>query len=216
MAQPLAATAAAAGTSPSQPGFFSHHGLMAVGVRLLRAVNFRLKLLLVLAVCAVPISFLGYFYFQATSDQVEFTSQERLGVRYVRDILPAIRATQDHRGLANRMLNGDAAAQQALAEAAQRWQQAFSQLAATDQQLGEALRTSEALKKLQARQADLQRGQAAHVRASRWSDRTSCAAGRSVRPSSCRWSAARSSRPRASAALHCSMQRCVPRGLRTS
>jgi methyl-accepting chemotaxis protein len=157
MEQTLSAPpAASVAPDPARSGsFFAHHGAMAIGVRLLRHVNFRLKLLLVLACCGVPIAFLGYFFFNATSAQLKFSEQERLGVAYVRSVLPVIRATQDHRGLANRLLSGDAGAQAALDEATRKLADAFEALARTDAALGADLAASERFAALKAHHATL-------------------------------------------------------------
>lgn len=152
-----ASPALAGHTSRARPpsGFFAHHGVMAVGVRLLRAVDFRMKLLVVLLFFGVPIAFLGYYFVEVFNGQKTFTEQERRGVTYLRALFPAIRAAQDHRGLANRMLNGDAAARPALDAAHDKLTQAFDALAAVDARLGAALQSSSRLAELRGRQQGL-------------------------------------------------------------
>jgi methyl-accepting chemotaxis protein len=151
---PVVATAADA-RPPERGGFFAHHGVMSFGVRLLRVLSFRSKLLLTMGCSGVPVAVLGYFFFQFTVGQLTFSQQERLGVEYVRAILPAVRATQDQRGLANRLLSGDAGARGAFDEAKRKLDDAMSRLGSVDRRLDVALGSSAAFDALARSHADL-------------------------------------------------------------
>ena len=61
-------------------GFFAHHGPWALGIRLFRRVEFRVKALVISAVFAIPIAQLAFSYYSAADQLRETTLQEITGV----------------------------------------------------------------------------------------------------------------------------------------
>lgn len=139
----------------SEPGLFKRHGLLAPGIVVMRALNFRLKLLLVILCFAIPIVGLGVQYHRSLAAQVETAALEAHGIELLRASLPAIRASQDHRGLSNRLLNGDSNASSEVKAAAMRWSEAFNALAETDRAYGKELQVQGQIDKLRAKQTEL-------------------------------------------------------------
>lgn len=79
--------------------FFAHHGIWAPGVRLFRKVNFTAKALLVSLAFMVPITLLLVAYLQTIQESLNFTSDERAGVKMLVEIEPWIIEVQKQRRL---------------------------------------------------------------------------------------------------------------------
>ena len=138
-----------------EPGLFKRHGLLAPGIVVMRALNFRIKLLLVILCFSVPIVGLGVQYHRGLAAQVETAALEAHGIELLRASLPAIRGSQDHRGLSNRLLNGDAQASAEVKAAAARWNAAFDALVSAERNFGKELQVQGQIDKLRAQQNDL-------------------------------------------------------------
>jgi methyl-accepting chemotaxis protein len=124
--------------SGDRRGFFAHHGVWAPGVRLFRRVGFRAKAVLISSVFLVPIGLLGGEMVNVTGAMIEFSSKERLGVRYAREAMPVMVLAERQRTAA--LAPGVAPpAKDALDQAAKR-------LEAVDAALGGELGTSPAAK----------------------------------------------------------------------
>jgi methyl-accepting chemotaxis protein len=74
--------------------FFRYHGVWAPGVRLFRAVGFRIKAAVISAVFLLPIALLAWNYFSAQSAAIEFSAKERVGVTYAREVMPLLKLLQ--------------------------------------------------------------------------------------------------------------------------
>ena len=114
---------------PPQAGF--SHGAWGPGIRLMRNLRFVLKAGLICSIFLMPMAWLAWAYFSASSVQVEFSAKERTGVQYNRAVLPVLRAAQDLRQAASAGASADAA--RATLKAAQ------DKLATATQQLGPVL-----------------------------------------------------------------------------
>ena len=79
--------------------FFRHHGFWAPGVRVFRALRFRAKATIISLAFALPLLFVSVQYFQSKSDSIAFSAQERVGVSYLKEALPALQAMQRQRRL---------------------------------------------------------------------------------------------------------------------
>jgi len=74
-------------------GFFSHHGIWAPGVRLMRAIGFRAKALIIATTFVVPLAWIGWQYLESNRTAIAFSASERVGVLYARAALPLIEQT---------------------------------------------------------------------------------------------------------------------------
>ena len=69
-------------------GFFSHHGVWAPGVKLFRQVGFRFKAAIISVCFLVPLALVGWAWFGAVNDDIDFSAKERVGVAYAREVMP--------------------------------------------------------------------------------------------------------------------------------
>ncbi len=76
---------------------FKFHGIWAFGVRRMRAMQFVGKAILISVLFAIPVALLAYYYFGNKADVIAFSAKERVGVAYIRDVLPVLRAAQSDR-----------------------------------------------------------------------------------------------------------------------
>jgi methyl-accepting chemotaxis protein len=79
--------------------FFAHHGVWAPGVRLFRKVNFTTKALFVSLAFMVPITLLLVAYLQTIQESLNFTSDERAGVKMLSEVEPWTIEVQKQRRL---------------------------------------------------------------------------------------------------------------------
>ncbi|HET9206433.1 MAG TPA: methyl-accepting chemotaxis protein [Burkholderiaceae bacterium] len=90
--QNIASTPAA-----SDGGYFEHHGLWAVGVRLFRHLQFRTKAALITFAFGVPLAVLAWSYFVTVGGMIEIARTERRGVAAIEAINPLLDALQTQR-----------------------------------------------------------------------------------------------------------------------
>ena len=84
--------------SPS--GFFTYHGVWAPGVRLFRRLQFKTKAAMVSLMFLVPVLALGWSFYNDKAVAVDFSAKERLGIEYIRDLMPALKLAVQHRAAA--------------------------------------------------------------------------------------------------------------------
>jgi methyl-accepting chemotaxis protein len=77
--------------------FFRYHGVWAPGIRLFRQLDFRAKALLISAAFAVPIGVLAWSYYTDKAAAIEFSSKERVGIVYGRELMPLLDLLQRQR-----------------------------------------------------------------------------------------------------------------------
>jgi methyl-accepting chemotaxis protein len=127
-------------SNPAEPrpsektGFFAHHGIWAPGVRLFRRLQFKAKAAIVSAVFMVPILVLGWSFFNGKADSIAFSAKERLGVEYIRDVMPLLKLAQ-----LQRLHAGAMSAE--LTEAGKQVEAQITALAETEKRLGAELGT---------------------------------------------------------------------------
>ncbi|MCY7307758.1 MAG: methyl-accepting chemotaxis protein [Rhodoferax sp.] len=125
-------------------GFFRHHGVWAPEVRLFRLLNFRAKALIISAMFLLPILLLGWSFLAAKAESISFSAKERVGVAYIRDVLPLVRLGQMYRLQAlQAQAKGGPTAE--LAEARKALDAQMARLDATEKSLGAELGTAMAL-----------------------------------------------------------------------
>ena len=84
----------------ARTGFFTHHGIWAPGVRSFRMLHFSAKALLISLAFMVPIAVLSWSFFDAKTESAEFSRKERIGIVYLRDVMPVVKLAQKQRRLA--------------------------------------------------------------------------------------------------------------------
>jgi methyl-accepting chemotaxis protein len=80
--------------------FFRYHGIWAPGVRIFRAVGFRAKAAIISLLFLAPIVLLSWQYLGDKASAIDFSSQERVGVAYIRDAIPVYQVLIDQRSAA--------------------------------------------------------------------------------------------------------------------
>ena len=80
-----------------QPSFFTHHGIMAPGIRLFRVIGFSAKAAWVSAAFLVPIVLLSWSLWNTATVNIEFSVKERLGIEYTRSVMVLLDAAQTRR-----------------------------------------------------------------------------------------------------------------------
>ncbi len=134
--------------SPAEPdGFFRHHGLWAVGVRLFRVMGFAQKALCISLVFMIPIVLLAWSFVRVEQADLESTAQERVGVAYQKEVLAALRLALEHQRLAVSAMTQPTSAARLL-EVRSNAERQVSKIAAADKVSGLALGTADAFKAL--------------------------------------------------------------------
>jgi methyl-accepting chemotaxis protein len=149
--QPMSISTAVAGAGHAPPAertvplaeFFRYHGFWAPGVRFFRAVGFRVKALVISLAFMAPIFFLSWQYFSDKAGSIEFSANERIGVAYLRDAVPAMQAQQRLRLYSTREA-AQGAPPPELAAARTQLDAALKRLAAAQALHGETLATAKA------------------------------------------------------------------------
>lgn len=109
-------------------------------------IQFAGKALLITLMFVVPLAWISWLFFTTQLDNIAFSAKERVGVEYVRAVIPVIRLAQELRrdavGLA-----ASGKAPSTLVEVRNNLDRALADLAQVDKQLGATLGTSKALEK---------------------------------------------------------------------
>ena len=122
-------------------GFFRFHGVWAPGVRLFRAVGFRVKACIIALTFLLPMAMLGVKYFSNQATQIDFSAKEREGVQYTRELIPLLTMLQRQRLLAVQAA-AKGGATPGLTEVREAVAAQLPKLAALEQSLGSALGTA--------------------------------------------------------------------------
>ena len=130
------------------PAFFRHHGFMAPGIRAFRRIGFPAKSAWVSLAFLLPIVLLTVSLWLTASQNIAFSSKERVGVHYARELMPLLDAAQNRR-------RASAANAADLPEAQQRVAKAMEAVAAVQKQHGSSLATDAAWAQVQRLQAEV-------------------------------------------------------------
>jgi methyl-accepting chemotaxis protein len=95
--------------SNSLIGFFEHHGVWAPGVKLFRRIDFTSKAILISFTFLLPIVFLAFSYLNAKQEVISVAAQERVGVAYLKELIPLMRLAQANRLTATAAARGNPA-----------------------------------------------------------------------------------------------------------
>ncbi len=118
-------------------------GLFGPGIRLMGNLQFSGKALLICLVFLLPIVWSSWSLYSTKASSMAFSSKERLGVKYNREIFPVINAAQQLRRDATAMA-ANGVTPSTLADVQVKIKQAQDKLAAVDGELGSQLDTSKA------------------------------------------------------------------------
>jgi methyl-accepting chemotaxis protein len=114
--------------------------LMQPAIRLMGALNYRIKFVMIFLLFSVP---LGSLSLQTLSDVRERTvtlQQEKAGVEYIEKLNPILRKITDHRGRMNGFLRGNTSSRGDIMLIQEELDKAFSALEAQDKLLGKRLK----------------------------------------------------------------------------
>jgi methyl-accepting chemotaxis protein len=93
--------------SQAAPGSaFKAHGIWWLGVSLMRNLNFAAKALLISCMFLVPVALLGFFFTTSQTDQIAFSSKERVGVAAFRQFVPVMEGVLKARNATRATLGG--------------------------------------------------------------------------------------------------------------
>ena len=122
--------------------------LWSFGVNLMNNLRFRAKIVLITCMFILPLALTGWFYFSSTMEQIQFSSQERLGVEYNNEVIPVIDLAQQLRRDA--VIAAAGSAPPSMDEVKEKLKQANARLADVDRRLGATLATAKAYSAVQA------------------------------------------------------------------
>ncbi|MFZ2999790.1 MAG: methyl-accepting chemotaxis protein [Undibacterium umbellatum] len=139
---------AAPTAKPKYQSAFDAHGLWVIGVVLMRNVRFSIKALIIGVLFIVPIVLVSYLYYDDVTTSIQFSSEERVGVEYNREVVPLLNMSQQWRRDAVLALAGTPPA--SLDATKEKLASAQSKVAELEKRLGKELRTSSAYAAMQA------------------------------------------------------------------
>ena len=124
------------------------NGLWSPGARLMGNLQFSGKALLICLMFLIPMAWLTWTFYVSTSTNIAFSAKELLGVKYNREIFPAMDLAQQlRRDAAAQAVSGVAPA--SLPEVKAKLKDAQAKLAAMQQELGDDLGTAKAYENVQ-------------------------------------------------------------------
>ncbi|MFZ6693924.1 methyl-accepting chemotaxis protein [Undibacterium sp. SXout20W] len=88
---------AAPKSEPVHKDAFHAHGLLTLGVVLMRNLRFKSKAFLICMMFIIPMSILTWMYFSNVLENIRFSEKERIGIEYTRQIFPVINLAQQVR-----------------------------------------------------------------------------------------------------------------------
>lgn len=141
---------------PNPSACESHLNILAPAVYLTNRLRFPTKFTLLAIIVLIPLGLLGTRILSQINQSIESVHLEQLGQRYLMDVTPVLRLSMIQRALSNRLLGGDASAQNELNANQAKLDGAFTTLAATDSQYGSTLETTDRVERLRASAQELE------------------------------------------------------------
>lgn len=93
-------------SSKASASLFGAHGIWAPGVLMMRRIGFQSKALIISAVFLLPIIWLMLSYYSLQNASIEFSRQEKLGIRYIKAVYPILQASLELRRDATQVSQG--------------------------------------------------------------------------------------------------------------
>ncbi|TAH11421.1 MAG: hypothetical protein EAZ11_09080, partial [Curvibacter sp.] len=116
---------------------------LAPGINLMGRLQFGAKALVICLAFLLPLIFVTWKYHTRTAEAINFSAKELVGLRYAKEIFPALDAAQNVRRVSLSVAAGGAAAE--LSEPKSKLSAAMAKLDAVDKELGKELGTNAAL-----------------------------------------------------------------------
>jgi methyl-accepting chemotaxis protein len=129
--------------------------IFAPAIYVSNRIRFPAKFTILMIIALVPLILLGSRLLQGLNNSVEVINHEKVGQKYTLDITPILRLSMMQRAVTYRLLNGDTAAAADAARNAEKLDEAFAVLAASDAQNGGVLETSGRVQELRTQSRQL-------------------------------------------------------------
>ncbi len=127
----------------TQSSSVSGNPFLAPGINLMGRLQFGAKALVICLAFLLPLIFVTWKYHTRTAEAINFSAKELVGLRYAKEIFPALDAAQNVRRVSLSVAAGGAAAE--LSEPKSKLSAAMAKLDAVDKELGKELATNAAL-----------------------------------------------------------------------
>lgn len=117
------------------------NGLFSPAAAVMGRLTYRSKIALLLILFIIPVSYLVWFEYSRTSDDIQRFENEIAGLQYIAEIRSVYELIPQHRGLSQGILNGNDAARAKLSKVQNKLRGAFSQLREADAQYSSQFHT---------------------------------------------------------------------------
>jgi methyl-accepting chemotaxis protein len=114
--------------------------LMQPAIRLMGALNYRIKFVMIFLLFSVPLGSLSLQTLSDVRDRTVTLQQEKAGVEYIEKLNPILRKITDHRGRMNGLLRGNTSSRGDIMLTQEELDKAFAVLEMQDKQLGKQLK----------------------------------------------------------------------------
>src|SRR3989338_3753548 len=109
---------------------------MQPAIKLMGALNYRVKFLLIFLIFSVPLGSLSLQTLSDLRDRTEIVNQEKTGVEYIEKLNPILRKITDHRGKMNGFLRGNVSSRSDIIDIQAELDKAFVTLETQDKLVG--------------------------------------------------------------------------------
>jgi methyl-accepting chemotaxis protein len=115
---------------------------MQPAIKLMGALNYRVKFLLIFLIFSVPLGSLSLQTLSDLRDRTEIVHQEKTGVEYIEKLNPILRKITDHRGKMNGFLRGNVSSRGDIIDIQTELDKAFVELGTQDKLTGKQLKSN--------------------------------------------------------------------------
>ena len=115
---------------------------MQPAIKLMGALNYRVKFLLIFLIFSVPLGSLSLQTLSDLRDRTEIVNQEKTGVEYIEKLNPILRKITDHRGKMNGFLRGNVSSRSDIIDIQAELDKAFVTLETQDKLVGKQLKSN--------------------------------------------------------------------------
>jgi methyl-accepting chemotaxis protein len=122
---------------------------MQPAIKLMGALNYRVKFLLIFLIFSVPLGSLSLQTLSDLRDRTEIVHQEKTGVEYIEKLNPILRKITDHRGKMNGFLRGNVSSRGDIIDIQTELDKAFTALETQNKLLGKQLKINNLSSELQ-------------------------------------------------------------------
>jgi methyl-accepting chemotaxis protein len=129
--------------------------IFAPAIYVSNRIRFPAKFTILMIIALVPLILLGSRLLQGLNNSVDVINHEKVGQKYTLDITPILRLSMMQRALSYRLLSGDTAAAADVARNAEKLDEAYNALSASDVQNGGVLETASRVQDLRTQSRQL-------------------------------------------------------------